>query len=82
MELRIAHFYKYFVEKKNIDGSSNGGVWPNDEELYSFKTRAEEKKSRAVMADNIKNNEPTHVKPSAPTLAEITYRGVSSTLKP
>jgi Leucine-rich repeat (LRR) protein len=41
MKGRLEAFKAYFVDRKAPDGSDNGGVWPDDENLYSFKFEGE-----------------------------------------
>jgi hypothetical protein len=42
MKLRIEMYKAYFIDRKNPDGSDNGGDWPDDERIYSFKVDGEE----------------------------------------
>ena len=50
MELRLKSIYSYFVERKNIDGTDNGGVWPDDEALYAFKVPGQEQQAAVAGA--------------------------------
>ncbi|GMI40457.1 hypothetical protein TeGR_g3449 [Tetraparma gracilis] len=34
---RLQNYKTYFVDRKAPDGSDNGGVWPDDENLYNYK---------------------------------------------
>jgi hypothetical protein len=42
MKLRLESYKSYFIDRKAPDGSDNGGEWPDDERIYSFKVEGEE----------------------------------------
>jgi hypothetical protein len=42
MKLRLESYKTYFIDRKAPDGSDNGGDWPDDERIYSFKVDGEE----------------------------------------
>jgi hypothetical protein len=37
MKLRLENYKTYFIDRRAPDGSDNGGDWPDDERIYSFK---------------------------------------------
>ncbi|GMI19178.1 hypothetical protein TeGR_g2222 [Tetraparma gracilis] len=41
MKAVLQSYKAYFVDRKAPDGSDNGGVWPDDENLYNFKFEGE-----------------------------------------
>ena len=47
MKIRLQSYIKYFIDRKAPDGSDNGGVWPDDENLYSFKFEGKGDESKA-----------------------------------
>jgi hypothetical protein len=42
MKLRLESYKTYFIDRKAPDGSDNGGAWPDDERIYSFKVEGED----------------------------------------
>jgi len=49
---KVRSFYSYFVEKKGIDGSDNGGVFADDERYYEFKGGVEKSVSKVGKLSN------------------------------
>ncbi|GMI41460.1 hypothetical protein TeGR_g5044, partial [Tetraparma gracilis] len=48
MKKKLQLYKTYFIDKKALDGSDNGGVWPDDENLYTFEFEGVGEKSKAV----------------------------------